>query len=131
RIQRSFTITSLPVNLPPSFLPGADVTAPVLDIYSQPWATDISAGRPPESDQAVHFVVTTDHPEIFKIPPAISPSGILTFQSGNQGGTSLVTVSLKDSGGTANGGNDSSAPHTFLIDVLSAGAAEGKYRGLI
>lgn len=131
RTQRTFTITSRPVNLPPSFLPGGDVTAPVEAVYSQPWATDISPGPPSESGQTVNFIVSTDHPEVFKIPPAISPSGVLVFQGSKEGGTAIVTVLLKDNAGIADGGNDTSAPQTFLIDVLSARAAEGKYRGLI
>ena len=131
RTQRMFTITSRPVNLPPSFLAGGDVTAPVLAVYSEPWATDISPGPPSESGQTLTFLVTTDHPEVFAIPPTISPSGVLTFQGSKQGGTATVTVVLKDNGGIADGGIDSSAPQTFLIDVLSAAAAGGKYRGLI
>ena len=56
----------------------------------------------------------TDHPALFAEPPALSPSGKLTFRAADDSfGTAAVTVRLHDSGSTANGGQDTSAPVTF------------------
>jgi hypothetical protein len=60
---QSFTITVRPVNDPPSFLKGADVT---VNGNSGPqvivaWATAISAGPPDEASQTLSFIVTNDN----------------------------------------------------------------------
>src|SRR5439155_84239 len=56
------------------------------------------------------------------------PSGTLTYQPANDAnGSATVTVQLQDSGGTANGGHDTSAAITFTITVnpvISAGSAD-------
>jgi CSLREA domain-containing protein len=83
------------------------------------WATAISSGPPNESAQTLTFLVTTDHPEFFTAQPAVSPSGTLTFDPApNANGVATVTVRLMDSGGTTNGGVDTSAPQTFTIRVV-------------
>src|SRR5262249_30976463 len=47
-------------------------------------------------------------------------SGTLTYTlAPNRFGVATVTVLLKDDGGTANGGQDTSAPQTFTITVTS------------
>jgi hypothetical protein len=85
------------------------------------WATGIMIGANNSfHDQTLNFVVTTDHPELFAQAPAISPDGTLTYQpAADVTGTATVTVALHDSGGTANGGSDTSAPQTFTITVVS------------
>lgn len=83
-------------------------------------AFDISAGPWYEAGQTLTFLVTCDTPALFTSQPAIDPTGTLTFTSApNANGNATVTVVLKDNGGTANGGVDSSAAQTFQIVVAS------------
>jgi hypothetical protein len=110
------------LNMAPSFTKGPDVTvlqncgAQVLD----DWATDISAGPPNEARQAVAFMLASDNPALFEVAPAVAPDGTLTFKPvPNANGISHVTAVLKDNGGTAYGGQDTSAPQIFTIAVLS------------
>src|SRR5207249_2966336 len=82
------------------------------------WATNISQGPANESAQTLTFQVSSDNPGLFSAGPSISASGTLSYTpAANANGTATVTVILKDSGGTANGGNDSSGPQTFTITV--------------
>jgi VCBS repeat-containing protein len=107
------------VNDPPSFTPGGDQTvAEDAGAQSVAWATAISKGGPGESGQTLTFDVSNDNNTLFTSQPAISPSGTLTYQSAADAyGSAQVTVVLRDDGGTANGGSDSSAPVTFTITV--------------
>lgn len=108
-----------PPNNPPSFQKGADV-ATAQNAAPQTvtgWATAISPG-PGEGDQSVHFLVSVDKPYLFEVQPAIDPTGTLTFKPApNFRGLTLVTLWLQDNGGTADGGNDTSAPQTFNITI--------------
>ncbi len=119
-IVRAFTLTVQPVNDPPSFTKGPDVAVAqgsgAQTVAS--WATTISPGPANESAQTVSFVVTNDSPFLFTVPPAIAADGTLSFTSDSfQRGTAHVTVQAKDSGGTANGGNDTSAAQVFNLVV--------------
>jgi hypothetical protein len=114
----SFTITIQPVNDAPSFSKGGSQTAvSLLGARSvSGWATGISPGPANESSQTVSFVVTTDRPNLFTVQPAVSPDGTLTFTPKVLAiGVATVTVRAVDSGGTANGGADTSPPQTFTI----------------
>jgi VCBS repeat-containing protein len=118
-IERIFTVTVNPVNDAPSFTPGSDQTvAEDAGPQSVSWATNISAGPPNESGQNLSFTVTNNNTPLFSAQPAISPSGTLTYTpAANANGSATVTVTLKDNGGTANGGVDQSAPVHFTITV--------------
>lgn len=118
------TVVVDPVNDPPTFTGGRDVTVPVgagpQRIPS--WATGISAGPANESSQRVAFTVTGDtNPQMFEMfagPPAVSTDGTLTFTPAvGSAGTSTITVLLKDDGGTDGGGVDASQPFTFGVSV--------------
>ena len=117
---QTFTINVTAVNDPPSFTKGADQTV-LEDAGAQTvtnWATAIAAGPANESTQTVAFTVTNNNNAMFSTQPAVSSTGTLTYQSApDANGTASVTVTLKDNGGTANGGNDTSAPQTFNINV--------------
>jgi len=110
------------LNVPPSFVKGPDVTVlqncgpqTVLD-----WATSISAGPTNEAWQTLTFIVTVDNSTLFSVPAAITPDGALSFTPLlNHSGVALVTVILRDNGGTEYGGQDTSEPQTFTIAVLS------------
>jgi len=118
------TITVNPVNDPPSFsLSGSNVTVAAgagAQAFDN-WATNISAGPPNEASQSVSFNVSNDNPSAFGIggQPDIDSSGRLTFNpSPLAGGTTVtVTVVAQDNGGTANGGQDASAPQQFTITI--------------
>jgi len=110
----------VPVNGPPSFTKGPDQlvneNAPAQSITN--WATNIIAGSPDEAGQTLTFIVVNDTNALFSVQPAISPNGTLTYTPAtNAYGLAHVTVVLKDNGGTANGGVDTSAPQTFTITV--------------
>ena len=54
------------------------------------------------------------------VTPADSTFAKLQYAPNGVTGTAIVTVTLQDSGGTANGGQNS-RPQTFVINVVSAG----------
>jgi len=83
------------------------------------WATNLSAGPANEAAQTLQFLVSTTSQTLFAVQPAVSPDGTLTFTPAAAGcGIANVTVSLRDSGGTANGGLDTSTPpQTFSINL--------------
>ena len=118
------TITVNPVNDPPSFtLAGSNVnaTAPLQSDTVVGWATNISAGPADEVGQALTFILNTNGNDGAFAPghlPAIDPTtGTLTFMTGLTSTTVTVTVTLKDNGGTANGGNDTSPSQQFTITI--------------
>ena len=59
-----------------------------------------------------------DNAALFAVDPAVAPDGTLTFRPAvDANGTATVTVTAHDDGGTANGGSDTSAPHSFTLTV--------------
>jgi Concanavalin A-like lectin/glucanases superfamily/Bacterial Ig domain/FG-GAP-like repeat len=120
----SFTITA--VNDAPSFTKGADQTV-LEDASAQTlvgWATAISSGPPDESGQTVNFIVTNNNNPLFSVQPAVSPTGTLTYTlTPNANGTAIVSVSIHDTGGTLNGGVDTSGIQTFNINVTAVNDA--------
>ena len=119
---QTFTITVTAVNDVPSFTKGSDQTV-LEDTGPQSvtdWATDISKGPADESSQTLTFLVSTDNDGLFSALPAIDASGTLTYTPApDANGSATVTVKLKDDGGTANGGVDTSAAQTFTITVTA------------
>ena len=72
------------------------------------------------------FTVTVDpvndaptfNSSLFSVAPGISPTGALSYTLAlNANGTAVITVVLKDNGGTADGGEDTSKPQSFNITV--------------
>jgi CSLREA domain-containing protein len=122
---QTFTITVNPVNDVPSFTIGADQTvnnnAGAQTVAN--WATNISGG--PNEVQQVNFQVTgNNNPNLFVVAPAISSTGTLTYTPATSaGGTAAITIILKDDGGTANGGQDTSPPQIFNINVNPVGGS--------
>nr|MBA3709780.1 hypothetical protein [Planctomycetota bacterium] len=121
---QTFVIAITAVNDAPSFTRGADVSV-AEDAGAQVvsgWASAIVSGPADESAQAVSFVVSVDHPEFFASAgqPAITSAGTLAFTPA-AAGTAVVTVTLRDNGGTANGGLDTSSAQTVRIVVTPTG----------
>jgi CSLREA domain-containing protein len=106
----------------PSFTKGADQVA-VEDTAPRVvpnWATNIAPGPADEAGQAVAFDVANTNPALFAAQPAIAPDGTLTFiPAPGVNGSAVATVVLRDNGGTANGGVDTSAPQTFNLIVIN------------
>ncbi len=130
---QTFTITVTDVNDAPSFTRGADQAiledAPAQSISN--WATAISKGPAAESSQTLGFLVTNDNNGLFSAQPAISPVGTLTYTvAANANGSATVSIVVQDSGGTANGGADSSAPQSFIISVTAVNDAPSFTKGL-
>jgi hypothetical protein len=117
----SFTINA--INDPPSFTKGADHTV-TEDAGAQSvsnWATNMSPGPANESLQTVSFNITGNtNSALFSVQPAVSPSGTLTYTpAANAFGSATITLTAQDTGGTASGGQDTSAPQTFAINVTA------------
>jgi uncharacterized repeat protein (TIGR01451 family) len=131
---QTFYIAVNAVNDPPSFTKGPDQTA-AQDAGPQSiagWAANIKAGPADEVAQALDFRVTTPDTQLFRVAPAISPDGALTYTPADKAsGTATVTVALHDNGGTADGGSDLSTPQTFTIAVTTYLEETGTYNGLI
>lgn len=136
---QTFTITVLAANDAPSFVAGPNQEVLLTDGPQTivGWAAGVSPGPADEAGQVVNFIVTTDKPGLFRVLPAISPDGTLTFTPAKGfGGVATVTVRLNDNGGTANGGSDTSEPQTFTIttmlrDVVYTAGAKAKLRVVV
>jgi hypothetical protein len=116
------TITDNDINVAPTFTKGADqIVNGSNQVTVNNWATNISAGAASESNQTLHFVVTARDPSLFTVQPAIDANGNLTYtpKAGFTGKTA-VDVFLKDDGGTAHGGSDTSAKQTFAIGTSAS-----------
>ncbi|MGC9395308.1 MAG: tandem-95 repeat protein, partial [Anaerolineae bacterium] len=122
------TVTIMPVNDAPSFTKGADQT--VAEDSGQHvvanWATDILPGPATATDEAgqvLTFTLTSADGTLFSQPPTVDAAGTLTFTpAADAFGSTVVTATLQDSGGTANGGVDASA-QTFAITVTNVNDA--------
>ncbi len=124
---RVITVTINPVNDAPSFTKGLDQSVNENSSAQtvNNWATAISPGPGNESGQAVAFQVSNNNASLFAVAPAISPSGTLTYTpAAGISVTALVTVALKDDGGTSNGGVNTSANQTFNINILEGGSLQ-------
>jgi hypothetical protein len=121
------SVTVAEVNEAPSFMAGGNqrVTMNAGPVAVSSWATVISDAANPPSE-TLSFVVTGDtNPSLFAVAPTVNPAtGTLTFTPApNQSGKATITVVLENSGGTANGGQNTSAPQTFTIEVAGTPTA--------
>ncbi|WP_298541766.1 Ig-like domain-containing protein [uncultured Aquimarina sp.] len=118
---QTFTITVNAVNDEPSFTAGAN-EAVNEDAGAQTvngWATAIDDGDA-DAMQTLSFNVSNDNNALFSSQPAIDATGNLTYTpTANANGSTTVTVSISDDGGTASGGDDTSDDQTFTITVDS------------
>jgi hypothetical protein len=130
---KTFALTINPVNDAPSFTKGADQTINE-DAGAQSvsgWATNISTGPANEAGQTLTFQVTGNtNTGLFSVAPAISPTGTLTYTpAANANGSATITIVLVDNGGTANGGQNTSAAQTFNITVNAVNDAPSFTKG--
>ncbi|HEY5445461.1 MAG TPA: choice-of-anchor Q domain-containing protein, partial [Pyrinomonadaceae bacterium] len=129
----TFVLTVNSINDAPSFTKGADQTVNE-DSGAQTvstWATSISAGPANEAGQTLTFQVTgNSNSTLFAVQPAISSSGTLTYTpAANQAGSANITIVLKDNGGTALGGSDTSGSQSFTITVNAVNDAPSFIKG--
>ena len=116
---QTFSVEVLPVNDAPSFTSGGNVNVPEdSGAYSQQWATNISPGPANEASETVTFSIAVTDPTLFDVQPFIDESGVLSFTPKlDTSGETTATVLLRDNGGTANGGNDTSPEITITITI--------------
>jgi Ca2+-binding RTX toxin-like protein len=131
-IVQTFTIIVDPVNDAPSFTKGANQTiledAGVQTVNN--WATNISVGPSDESGQTSEFIVSNNNTALFAAQPTIAPDGTLTYTAApNANGSAVVSVQIKDNGGTENGGQDTSTVQTFTIDITPVNDAPSFTKG--
>jgi hypothetical protein len=117
-LTKTFTINITSVNDAPSFT----ISDPIRvnqdgGAQNTPnWAKNISAG--PLESGAVTFTVTNNHNELFSVQPAIDSSGNLSFTiAANITGSATLAVIAHDTGGTDNGGIDTSASQQQTITI--------------
>ncbi|MBX3398816.1 MAG: cadherin domain-containing protein [Gemmataceae bacterium] len=116
---QTFAIVVNPVNDAPTFVLGM---APAANEDAGPqlvtgFLTNLSAGPANESGQTVSLSVSTTNLGLFAIPPAIDANGNLSYTpASNANGSAIVTVTATDTGGTANGGVNTTT-QTFTITV--------------
>jgi VCBS repeat-containing protein len=117
------TVTIGSVNDVPSFTSGGDISVNAVDgAFSQPWAVNGSPGPANESGQTLSYDVSFDPAFplgglLFAIPPSIAPDGTLSFTPNGFIGVAHMIVHVQDSGGTQNGGVDTSADQSFTITI--------------
>ena len=131
-VPQTFTIVVGPVNDAPSFV-AAD-PPPVLEdvgpVVVAPWVTSFSPGPANESGQVVlaYLVSGVTNPALFTAggQPTVDNAGVLRYTPApDANGSSQITVRVRDDGGTADGGVDTSAPRTFTIVVGPVNDAPG------
>jgi predicted outer membrane repeat protein len=119
-ITRTFALNIIPVNDAPTFSTPPNQSAledsGVHNVSG--FITDALSGPGNELDQSLVFLVSNNNNSLFAVQPYIDLLGVLHYQSAlNANGSAIVEVLLQDSGGTSNGGIDTSVPRTFEIQV--------------
>jgi hypothetical protein len=115
------TVTVTAVNDAPSFVkgPDQDVNDESGAVSVDGWAKEITAGPADEAGQVLSFQVSASDTELFSVQPAIDASGKLTYTPAmNAEGTAVVSVVLRDDGGTDHEGRDASETKTFEIRII-------------
>jgi N-acetylneuraminic acid mutarotase len=115
---QTFTISVVPVNDPPTVVRAPDpvVSANAMRRTLPNWASGITPGPLNEAGQTVQFLVSNDQPQLFIDQPSIDATGTLTFTPKSVG-EALLTFRVKDDGGTADGGADTTASLPFKITI--------------
>ena len=119
-VETTFTVTVNAVNDEPVFTLGGDQTVPE-DAGAQTvngFAAALPGGNADEAGQTFTYAVSNDNNALFSVQPTIDAAGNLTYTAAaNAFGTATVSVYVTDSGGVANGGDDTAPTQTFAITV--------------
>jgi hypothetical protein len=133
----NFLLTVQWVNQAPSFnlaITNVNVTEYKMAVSIPAAVTNIQAGPVNQNTngETVSFVVTNGNSSLFLYPPAVDASGTLTFTPGVLGGTVTLGIRAVNSGGTANGGVNTSLYQTMTINIPANPFAEltGPFTGL-
>ncbi len=127
-------ITVLPVNDPPQF-EVQDVAVNLFDVLNNPlvvpgFAENLVTGPANEAAQSVintEILVLSDSQGVIS-GVQFDLNGDLSVQFSGAFGAALLQATVQDDGGTANGGEDTSAPRAFAVmhtDVLFADGFDG------
>lgn len=80
---------------------------------------DINPGAINETSQTVEIKFSSTNNDLFEVAPSINQNGDISFTAkADRFGQSIVSVYVKDNGGTANGGVDQSLAKKFTINIL-------------
>ncbi|MBB5644138.1 YDG domain-containing protein [Pedobacter cryoconitis] len=118
-LDKQFTINLIDVNEAPALNPIADLTQCNTTSKQTIALTGITPG--PETSQTTALTVRSDKPAMFSylsVSQGSGGNGTLTYRLANQtvSGTVNITVTVKDNGGTANGGADTYS-RTFVLTI--------------
>ena len=118
-VDDTFLVTVAPVNDEPSFTTIGDQSVNQNSgLTSVPGFASFNPGPTDEAGQTATFDLTNDDNTLFSSQPSVSPDGTLTFTpETDTNGSAVVTISVQDDGGIANGGDDTSSDQTFTITV--------------
>jgi subtilisin-like proprotein convertase family protein len=125
-VAQTFTLTVNLVNDQPSFTASNQTANANTGAHTVTgWATFNPGGAPDanEASQSVlaYTVSNVSNPGLFAVLPAVNNSGTLTYTlNPNVSGQTTFDVKVRDSGGTANGGIDTSATQTFTLTLGQA-----------
>jgi Ca2+-binding RTX toxin-like protein len=119
---QTFVISVTAVNDVPSF---TAANPPAVDQGAGPqsipgWVTSVTMGPPNETSQSVlaYLVSAVSNAALFTALPTVAANGTLSYTpAAGVRGTSTFAVAVRDNGGTANGGVDTSLTQTFTILV--------------
>ncbi|MBF0449686.1 MAG: carboxypeptidase regulatory-like domain-containing protein, partial [Candidatus Magnetomorum sp.] len=132
----TFTIDISSINSPPSFTKGNDITVDEDSGLNRvtDWATAIDKGHVDESAQSIEFLITATNAGIFRVPPAIDytsgSTGDLIFETeANANGTATLYITMKDNGGTVDGGSDTYTLQTMTITITAVNDAPSFVKG--
>lgn len=121
-VTNRFLLTVSPVNDAPSFTLSTTSLTVNEDANLSTFLeviTDIKTGPTNEPDDFDRFLVTPQTHTGFSVAPIVSSGGSVFFKPApNAFGTNTFSVQLKDAGGTANGGSDTSVAVELTIIVL-------------
>jgi PKD repeat protein len=122
---QTFTIDISSINSQPSFSTGSDITVNEdsgVNLIAG-WATNITTGHKDESEQSIEFSITATNAGIFSVPPAIqyiqgeTTADLVFTTESNANGTATLYITMKDSGGTVDGGSDTYNAQTVTITI--------------
>lgn len=130
-VDAAFTVTVNPINDRPTFTavnpPSVPANSPAQTVLN--WAA-FNAGVANESGQtATYSVGNISNAGFFSAGPSVSPSGTLTYTPASGAyGSVRFDVTVQDSGGTGNGGINTSLTQTFTLMLQSLVKGGSQFR---
>jgi hypothetical protein len=122
--------TSLDELVPTTFTVAEDS----ISFTDKNYFTATSVGPANEASQVISYVLSNDNSGLFSVQPAIAADGTLTFTTAtNANGTATVTITVRDDGGTANGGVDNAPANPLsqfkvVVTPVDGRSGAGQYQ---